>query len=193
MLDQFTELPIPMPPMLPEALGYRGTVRYFSLSYSWSKAWLSDGQQCHETKWRIYLQLVDHIALQVHLLHFNLGSDEECDTHRIICDRTLGKMYVGESGAVVDFLRQQHPPKPVIKLTPEQILELQEKVDKLLAQKPEPIDIEAMIDAEIRWIEELQNWLDQYITLELVQQYIESDHDRAPWIVVKLKARLERE
>jgi hypothetical protein len=191
MLEQFKELPIPMPPMLPEALGYEGDARYFSLHYAASEAWFNDGQRGYDTSWRIYSLLVDHFVLQIHLWDYDLGSDDDCETHRLVCDRIEQKMYVGETGAVVKFLQQQHPPTPKLELTQEQWQELQQKIAKMLAeQQPILIDVEAMIDRENQFIEQVQNWLDQYITVDLVQQYIEADNLRAHWMITKLKARL---
>lgn len=190
MLKQFKELPIPMPPMLPEALGYEGNARYFSLHYAASEAWFDDGQLGYDTSWRLYSVLVDHVVLQIHLWDFNLGSDDEHETHRLVCDRSAQKMYVGETRAVAKFLRQQHPSALKIELTQEQIQALQADIIKVMQEHPIVIDVEAIINRENQLIQQVQSWLDQYITVDLIKQYANTNNLRAYWVIHKLKARL---
>jgi hypothetical protein len=192
MLEQFTQIPIPMPPMLPEALGYEGDARYFSLHYAASEAWFSDGQRGYDTSWRVYSVLVDHFAIQIYLWDYNLGSDDDYEQHRLVCDRLEQKMYVGDSSAVVRFLQQQHLPVPKLELTQEQLQQFHHEIAKMLAKQP-PIPteyIEAQMARETELLQQMQVWLDHYINEALVKQYLKCGKAQAYWAIRKLKARL---
>ena len=105
----FIELPVPMPPMLPEMVGARDS-QYFALYYQGSKATWNNGRAMATfSYYAVYAPLIEHIALAIHLEPYNLGSDDEPPEHAILCDCVHHKMYVGAYKEIDYFLLQQQP------------------------------------------------------------------------------------
>ncbi|MEG4242963.1 hypothetical protein [Microcoleus sp. AT9b-C3] len=63
----FIELPVPMPPMLPEMVGVSNS-QYFAMYYQGSKATWSNGRgMATFSYYAVYAPLIEHIALAIHL------------------------------------------------------------------------------------------------------------------------------
>lgn len=91
----FIELPVPMPPILPEMVGATNS-HYFALYYQGSKATWSNGRAMATfSYYTVYAPLIEHITLAIHLESYNLGSDDELPERAILCDTVSHKMYVG--------------------------------------------------------------------------------------------------
>jgi len=91
----FIELPVAVPPMLPEMVGVSDS-QYFALYYQGSKATWSNGRATATfSYYAVYAPLIEHITLAIHLEPYNLGSDDELPEHAILCDCVHRKMYVG--------------------------------------------------------------------------------------------------
>jgi len=106
---QFIELPVPMPPMLPEMVGVSHS-QYFAIYYQGSKATWSNGRAIATfSYYTVYAPLIEHITLAIHLESYNLGSDDDAPKHAILCDTVHHTMYVGAYKKIDYFLLQQHP------------------------------------------------------------------------------------
>lgn len=101
--QQFTLLPVPMPPMLPGIIGIVDT-QYFSIFYQGSKATWSNGRAMGTfSYYAVYAPLIEHPALAIHLEEYNLGSDDEPPEHAILCDCAEQKMRVGKCREIDRF------------------------------------------------------------------------------------------
>jgi hypothetical protein len=198
----FTLLPITLPPMLPKMVGVVGNNRYFSIAYWGSKATWSDGRGLGTFSYfGVYSPLIEHPVLAIHLESYNLGSDDLPPTNAILCDRLEQKMYVGDYAEVEKLLETQHPPVP--NLSPEELSQLPEQIALNVAD----FDLEqfqrlGMFElfaghSEQQKLElvELVQWLDQLVTEDLLQQYVEAAK-KGNWTAIsvlqKLSQRLQK-
>lgn len=193
---QFIELPVPMPPMLPGMVGVSNT-QYFAIYYQGSKATWSNGRAMSTFSYfAVYEPLIEHIALAIHLEPYNLGSDDVFPEHAILCDCALNKMYVGTYKEIHYFLSQQHS---------DELRQFTEQEFEAAVKSLEDMNLEQMqslgmfemfgnINQRSRQqTVELVHWLDQYITEELIQQYIQLAN-RGNWTAMSaletLKSRI---
>lgn len=105
--DLFRLPDIPAPPMLSEAVGYRGDNRYIGLWWDQSGDELvwSDGTQTlcggnHEA----YLLFVRHPSVVSHLFGYRFGNSDEQAKHALLFDRQENIIYAGQLGNVQHFL-----------------------------------------------------------------------------------------
>lgn len=178
-IDNFTRIPKALPPMLPEMIGGLKKIRYFSLCYYGNKATWSDGR-CMGTFsfYSVYQFLINHMALDIYLWLYHLGSDDDYPTHVLLCDRNDSQMYIGEYKQVERFLDSQHPPRQPI--TPEQWSEIKSQIEDVMIHWTESdfkrrgmFEMFGNITPEQRREQiELVHWLDQQVTDDLLRQYI---------------------
>jgi hypothetical protein len=172
----FIELPVPVPPMLPEMVGVSDT-QYFAMYYQGSKATWSNGREMGTfSYYAVYAPLVEHIALAIHLEPYNLGSDDVFPEQAILCDCALNKMYVGTYEEIDYFLLQLHSDK-LPQLTEQEFEETLKALEDMSLEQMQKFGIFEMFgntnpQARLATIELVQ-WLDQHITEELIQQYIQ--------------------
>jgi len=172
----FIELPVPMPPMLPEMVGVSDT-QYFALYYQGSKPTWSNGRAMATfSYYAVYAPLTEHIVLAIYLEPYNLGSDDELPEHAILCDTVRHKMYVGAYKEIDYFLLQQHP-KESPTLSQQKFEEAVKALENMSFEQMQKLGIFEMFgnthpQARQQTIELVQ-WLDQQITEELIQQYIQ--------------------
>jgi len=183
---QFIELPVAMPPMLPEMVGV-SNAPYFALYYQGSKATWSNGRGMGTfSYYAAYAPLVEHIALAIHLEPYNLGSDEVFPEHAILCDCALNKMYVGTYEEIDHFLLQQHSDK-LPQLTEQEFEETLKALEDMSLEQMQKFGIFEMFGTTNpqarRETAELVQWLDQHITEELIQQYIQLAN-RGNWTAI---------
>ena len=172
----FIELPVPMPPMLPEMVGVSNT-QYFALYYQGSKATWSNGRGMGTfSYYAAYAPLIEHIALAIHLEPYNLGSDDVFPEHALLCDCALNKMYVGTYEEIDYFLLQQHSDK-LPQVTEQEFEVTLKALEDMSLEQMQKFGIFEMFGntnpQARRETAELVQWLDQQITEELVQQYIQ--------------------
>lgn len=202
-ITDFVEIPTPLPPMLPAMVGVPDS-RYFSLYYMGSKATWTDGRQLATfSYYGVYEPLTEHMAVNIHLWPYHLGSDDEYPSHAIVCDCVEGKMYVGEYKEVEPFLDSQHPSKS----------------QKLILTEQEWNQVKAQIESEIAgWQQEdwqrqgmfelfgrispeqqqekihLVQWLDQQVNEPLLRRYIDAAKTgewRASAVLQQLQGRIK--
>jgi len=173
---QFIELPVLMPPMLPEMVGASDT-QYFALYYQGSKAaWTNGRAMATFSYYAVYAPLIEHITLAIHLEPYNLGSDDEVPEHAILCDTVHHKMYVGAYQQIDYFLLQQHP-KELPTLSQQEFEAAVKAVENMSLEQMQRLGMFEMfsntnLQARQQTVELVQ-WLDQQITEEVIQQYIQ--------------------
>ena len=172
----FIELPVAMPPMLPEMVGANNT-QYFALYYQGSKATWSNGRAMATfSYYAVYAPLIEHIALAIHLEPYNLGSDDEAPEHAILCDCIHKKMYVGAYKEIDYFLLLQHP-KELPTLSQQEFEAALKALEDMSFEQMQKLGMFEMFgntnpQARQQPVE-LVHWLDQQVTEELIQQYIQ--------------------
>ena len=194
---QFIELPVPMPPTLPEMVGVSNS-QYFAMYYQGSKATWSNGRAMATfSYYAVYAPLIEHITLAIHLEPYNLGSDDEFDElpeHAILCDTVSHKMYVGAYKEIDYFLLQQHP-KELSALSEQEFEAAVKAVESMTLEQMQRLGMFEMFgntNPQARLATaELVQWLDQQITEELIQQYIQLAN-RGNWTAVKALDILKR-
>ena len=142
----------------------------------------------------VYAPLTEHITLAIHLDPYNLGSDDELPEHAILCDTISHKMYVGAYKEIDYFLIRQHPKE--LSILSEQ--EFEAAVKALEDMSLEQIQKLGMFEMfgntnpqARRETAELVQWLDQQITEELIQQYIQLAN-RGNWTAMSVIDALKR-
>ena len=190
----FIELPVAMPPMLPEMVGVSDT-QYFALYYQGSKATWSNGRAMATfSYYAIYAPLIEHIALAIHLEPYNLGSDDEVPEHAILCDTVHHKMYVSAYQEIDYFLLQQHP-KELPTLSQQEFEAAVKALENMSLEQMQKLGMFEMFgntnpQARQQTVELVQ-WLDQQITEELIQQYIQLAN-RGNWTAMMALETLQR-
>ena len=173
---QFIELPVPMPPMLPEMVGVSNS-QYFALYYQGSKATWSNGRAMATfSYYAVYAPLIEHMTLAIHLEPYNLGSDNELPEHAILCDCVQHKIYVGAYKEIDYFLLQQHP-KDSLALSEQEFEAAVKSLEDMSLEQMQKLGMFEMFgntnpQARQQTLELVQ-WLDQQISEELIQQYIQ--------------------
>ncbi|MEG4088505.1 hypothetical protein [Microcoleus sp. Pol12B4] len=190
----FIELPVPMPPMLPEMVGVSNS-QYFALYYQGSKATWSNGRAMATfSYYAVYAPLIEHMALAIHLEPYNLGSDDEMPEHAILCDTVSHKMYVGAYKKIDYFLLQQHP-KESPTFSEQEFEEAVKAVENMTLEQMQKLGMFEMFgntNPQARQATvELVQWLDQQITEELIQQYIQLAN-RGNWTAIMALDTLKR-
>jgi hypothetical protein len=168
MLQQFIELPVPLPPMLPGMIGINNT-QYFSIYYQGSKATWNNGRGLGTFNYyAVYQTLISHITLAIHLERYNLGSDDELAEHAILCDCVRHKMYRGEYGEINYFLQQQHSKEQHRILSAEGLETAIKAVENLSIEQMQRMGMFEMFGSSNEQMRqetaEMVNWLDQYIS-----------------------------
>jgi hypothetical protein len=190
----FIELPVPMPPMLPEMVGTSDT-QYFALCYQGSKATWSNGRAMATfSYYAVYAPLTEHITLAIHLEPYNLGSDDELPEHAILCDCVHRKMYVGAYKEIDCFLLQQQP-KELPTLSQQEFEAAVKALENMSFEQMQKLGMFEMfgntnLQARQQTVE-LVEWLDRQITEELIQQYIQCAN-RGNWTAITALETLQR-
>jgi len=145
-------------------------------------------------QYAVYAPLIEHITLAIHLESYNLGSDDELPEHAILCDTVRHKMYVGAYKEIDYFLLQQHPHEPS-QLTAQEFEEAVKAMESMTLEQMQRLGMFEMFgntNPQARQATaELVQWLDQQITEELIQQYIQLAN-RGNWTAVKALDILKR-
>lgn len=190
----FIELPVAMPPMLPGMVGVSNT-QYFALYYQGSKATWSNGRAMGTFSYfACYESLIKHITLAIHLEPYNLGSDDELPEHAILCDCTLNKMYIASYQEIHCFLLQQHSDE-LPKMTEQEFEDAVKALENMSLEQMQALGMFEMFgntnpQARQQTVELVQ-WLDQQITEELIQQYIQLAN-RGNWTAMRALETLKR-
>jgi hypothetical protein len=190
----FIELPVPMPPMLPEMVGASDT-QYFALYYQGSKATWSNGKAMATfSYYAVYAPLTEHITLAIYLEPYNLGSDDDAPEHAILCDTVHHKMYVGAYKEIDYFLLQQHP-KELLTLSEQEFEAAVKGLEDMSFEQMQKLGMFEMFgnsNSQARLATaELVHWLDREITEESIQQCIQLAN-RGNWTAMMALETLQR-
>lgn len=175
-IQQFIELPVPLPPMLPKMVGVSDS-QYFAIYYQGSKATWSNGRALSTfSYYAVYQPLISHISLAIYLDRYHLGSDDELPEHAILCDCVQQKMYVGSYQEIDKFLRQQHSQEPHHNLSPQELEAAMQAVKNWSVEEMQRRGMFEMFGSTNpqarQETADMVNWLDRFITEDLIRQYI---------------------
>ena len=116
--ETLVPLPVPVPPMLEQALDYPGQARL--VAFFWSslgdEAMYDDGRCSGEADWAAYLTFVEHPKVEPHLRPFDLGSSEEEAQHWLVLDREARTLSVLPAEEAAALLQQQWGTRPALPL-----------------------------------------------------------------------------
>lgn len=148
-------LPLSCPPMLAEAVGYRGASRF--VAFAWSpagdEAIYDDGYASGTGEWTAYLAFVCHPVVRPLLADAQLGSSDREASHWLLADLAEGRLYLGPRLEVRRFLRAANapatPPPTATQSAPAERLEdlLEELRTGVFAERFEEV---ALDEAELR-------------------------------------------
>ena len=173
MNEQIKELPIEVPPAILKLAGYKARARYIALYYYGTKATWDDGAASASfSYYAAYQPLINHPAVAIHLKDMHLGSDDCYPSHALVCDTQANKLLAGPFDAVQELLRSQHAGVNREELAtqyvnifsnPETIGDMQQlgMFEFILGAHPD----------QAKQTAELLDFLDRYITVELVEAY----------------------
>ena len=179
--EGFHPLPVPVPPMLEEALGYTpfGEDEARFVTFFWSpfgdEACFDDGRTSGTGEWQGFLAYVDHILVGPALGEgrYRLGSSEEVNSHRLLLDRRERKLYLvpDRAGCLVLFQQWQIGRAGVnreqLRCLP-QAAELGDLLDTILEKweelkPPSQAEVEAYVQKRQKVLSDLFLWLDSYL------------------------------
>lgn len=172
-MTTLTPLPIPVPPMLEQALGYDHEHPSAWVGFYWEpagdEARYADGQRAGDGDWSAYLLYVRHARVAPHLAGYNLGSSDEPAAHYLLLDRRERRRYVAPARAAREHLRAQWSwdKRPAAEWTPEDWARVQASVEEAMRQAPRQsqagivAEVRARMAAQRRLCEELAAWLNE--------------------------------
>jgi hypothetical protein len=155
-------VPLPIPPDLLAALGYRGQARYVGVRFTpmGDEVVLDDGRvSCSGATWT-YLAFKRHRAVAPLLEPFDLGSSEEEATHMLLIDAQACRASVAMVAEARAFLQSQHPPE--VPLSPEQVEEIRQRIKQ--GWREVHVDPEAVrrhMEEQRGRVGRMIGWLDQ--------------------------------
>jgi hypothetical protein len=170
-------------------------IQYFAIYYQGSKAtWSNSRAMATFSYYAVYAPLIEHITLAIHLEPYNLGSDEELPEHAILCDCVHHKMYIGAYKEIDYFLLQQHP-KELPNLSEQEFKAAVKALENMSLEQMQKLGMFEMFgntnpQARQQTVELVQ-WLDQQITEELIQRYIQLAN-RGNWTAMMALETLQR-
>lgn len=172
---EFTEIPVALPPILMKMIGYPASARFVCLYYMGTCATWNDGRGLATfSYYRVYEPLKEHPAIALYLFDADLGSDDSFPTHALVCDRQERKLFVGDYEKAIRFVRQQHAGTPVDEMVvAEYKREIDDPVTAAGFNRLGMFEIFTAPDAAAqRETELLRQWLDGYITEELINRLL---------------------
>jgi hypothetical protein len=163
-----TPLPVPVPPMLAQAIGYTGVARF--VSFHWTPAGdemdYSDGRISATGNWQAYLAFIQHPAVSPHLKGYDLGSTDSEAKHALILDQEKQALYVAPVKEAEKFLGEQWPKEPPIHMSKEEWEAIVTKAIALEKRRQRDVsmdEIQRRIEEQYALVEELQLWLDKQL------------------------------
>ena len=140
------------PPMLPEALGYEGTLRHVAFWRSPADDVLhyADGEMQGEGTLEAWLTFVEHPGVWPRLIGYGFGSGAEPARHWLLVDRRENKLSAGTPRAVARFLAASIPDE-VRRRQAEAALAVQD--EQLARARRRVLRDQAFLDRLQRWLD----------------------------------------
>lgn len=157
-------LPIPVPPMLEEAMGYDGEARL--VAFYWGggdEAYYADGYRSACGEWDAFLLFIEHPSVASALQSYDFGSSEDEARHWLILDREHRHLSVAPVAAAQRLLKAQWSlpdPEPVLVVDEEAWARVCAEIEERCAQIT-PQQIMTAIAAHQRLLKALRDWLDR--------------------------------
>ncbi|MGA7936067.1 MAG: hypothetical protein WCA35_21110 [Kovacikia sp.] len=179
--ETFTLLPIPLPPMLAQYANIHEAERFVAFYYACTNPTWTDGRRLGTFSfYGIWDPWINHLAMAIHLFDADLGHDDSEPTHYLVADLHECKVWVAPREGAEQFLAAQCPPR---QLTPAEAAEERQALLAFLEAEDNLISLES---CQAQGLFEffgaspenqqrkaaLNLWLDDYITVELVKQYL---------------------
>jgi hypothetical protein len=168
-LSTFAPLPVPVPPMLEETLGYMGKARL--VAFYWTpmgdEAMVDDGVQSGDGEWPAYRGFVEHPKIEPQLRAYDLGSSDGEARHWLVLDREARALYALPVRTAAALLHQQwagRPDAPPVLESPEEVAALLDAITDVANWQEATIDmaaVERRMEEEGARLEAMLGWLDQ--------------------------------
>jgi hypothetical protein len=162
-----TTLHVPVPPMLAEAIGYKGEARF--VSFQWTpygdEADYSDGWLSGTGNWQAFLAYIQHPVVSPFLQRYDFGSSENEASHALILDRDKSELMIAPVKEARVFLESQWGTQQTIPLSKEEYLDMLSKALRGI-KRTDDIDVEEIqrrIEEQYTMIEDMQRWLDRFL------------------------------
>ncbi|MGL4501816.1 MAG: hypothetical protein ACRCU2_22290, partial [Planktothrix sp.] len=125
-------LPIGIPPKLLSALQIENepAQRYVVLTYQTKNCYLEYLWGSHTDSSRVYSAFIKHFAVAIHLIGFELGSDENYPVYGLLLDQQQNKIWLGQYIHLKTFLKTSFEyayPQPILPSEPPE--KIQENLD----------------------------------------------------------------
>jgi hypothetical protein len=128
-----SDLPIEVPPMLEDALGYMGEARFVAFFFDASdEVYYADGRVTTCGDWDAYELFVHHPLIAPHVCGYHLGSAKEPPTHYLLLDRNNRTLLVASVVNAQRLLCEQWQP---VQSWPELVLVASEEEGEQLVQE----------------------------------------------------------
>ena len=160
-----TVLPVPVPPMLEEAMGYEGEARL--IAWYWGdEAYATEGYQSACGEWDAFRLFMEHPTVAPALDGYDFGSSEDEARHWLLLDRERCQLSVATVAVAQRLLKAQWnrpESEPVLVVDEEAWARLVQEIETRIAQIA-PQQIMTTMQQQQRLLQELQDWLDHQPT-----------------------------
>jgi hypothetical protein len=167
---QLERLSISAPPILCDAIGYRGQARF--VAFYWppggDELMFTDGNISADGDWYAWLVFVHHWTVAPQLAPYDFGSSDEEAKHWLLVDRQTNELYIGAPREVCKLLVQQPTQAVTSDLARDDVIPKAGWVNDLNAflteelvevQPPSHEEIQREMVRRQRLTKELQSWL----------------------------------
>lgn len=156
-------LPVAVPPMLEQAIGYLGDARLVAFFFdAGDEAYYADGRITTCGEWDAYDLYVNHPLVAPRLRGYDLGSSEAPPVHYLLLDRQARTLSVAPVALAQRLLHEQwgvfEGPEPMLVVTE---LEWDQLVGDLIAHMSQssPAQMAEYWREHCRLVEQLSAWL----------------------------------
>jgi len=127
-MNEFITLPVPVPPMLEQAIGYEGQARLVAFYWipSGDEVYFDDGHVGSTGEWDAYLTFMRHPVIAPALQGHNLGDSETEADEWMILDRIARCLFVAPKRTAERWLSERWPHEQVsesVTMTQEEMMQ----------------------------------------------------------------------
>lgn len=180
--ESFKALPLELPPMLLDLVGWQGEARFLAFYYAGSKATVTDGRGLKTFSfYSVWTPWIDHVLMALPLIGCDLGTDDSEPTHCLIADTLEKRLHVSPWSDGLQFCEGQHPPLQPLSEDERTALEAAVK-EQIAAMQSMSLDelrrlgmFEAFLPAsreQTKGCKRLLQWLDRQVTEESLKPYM---------------------